>query len=426
MSNGNPFNDRSLQNREDFLFDFEPELREEVAEDWFVPHVESPAGSSLPSVNVSWVDGPLVATSGYKWNQSVFWNGSTSIPSSEYHMSDAGSSNGGEVHYMDHSHASFESSPASGQYQSLIPDFTSQRRNSLPSDYRTHRSLYGTGTSSDNERPEVKRLSWQGGYDWLSDAASSSYHSSRRSSFGNLAELPTSSMPMPYPTESQMAAGQYNYSDPNVTQSAPTLQHWLPFNSPASSEVGLPLLNRTVTPELSAQLQSALFLQDNNGSQRNINPSFHPHILNAYSSGTQVSDEHAHFNNSQPKAGGTASHPGSSGASEGSTSPRFVVYVPNDDAEAGPSSSPYRILPQIDSGFHSSISSQLPRNSSRSKLRGEPRPKSVACNYCRTKKNKCVGVSGQRCESCTTLNIECTYSESRRGKYIRKARKKDK
>ncbi|KAK0199599.1 hypothetical protein DFS33DRAFT_176353 [Desarmillaria ectypa] len=329
------------------------------------------------------------------------------------------------MHCMDQAHASFESSPASGQYQSLIPDFTSQRRNSLPSDSRTHRSMYDIGTSSGDERPEAKHFSWQGGYDWneqLSDAASSSYHSSRWPSVENLAQLATGSMPMPYPTGSLMAYGHYNYSDPNITQNAPTLQRLPPFNSPASSEVGLPPLDRTVTPELS----STLFLHDNSDPQRNIDPSFRPDIFDVCRSGMQVPEEQAHINDSQPKAGGTASHPGSLDEAEGSTSPRFIVYVPNDNAEAGPSSSPYRMLPQIDPGFHSSISSQLSRNSSKSKHKGEPRPKSVACNYCRTKKNKCVGVSGERCESCITLNIECTYSESRRGKYIRKSKKKDK
>ncbi|KAK0186253.1 hypothetical protein F5146DRAFT_124567 [Armillaria mellea] len=229
-------------------------------------------------------------------------------------------------------------------------------------------------------------------------------------------------MPMPYPTSaSQPAYSHYNYSDPNVTQSVPTnVQRWQPFNSPASSAGELPHLNRTATPGVSAQQQSTLFLHDGNDPQLNFDSSFHPNIFSGfgvYPSGTQVPEEHVHFNDFQPISEGTESHPGSSDAIEESP---FFVYVPNDSTEAGPSNSslPYHMLPEI--------SGQLSRNSSKSKPKGEPRVKPVACNYCRSKKNKCVGVSGEPCESCTTLNIQCTYSESRRGKYERKSKKKGK
>lgn len=426
------------------MFDFEPQLREEVAEtqDWSTTNLGGQAGS-LPSVNVSWtVDASLGETSGYEWNQSPFQNGSTSVPTSDYYMSDAGSSNGSEMHYPDQAYnPSFESSPASGPYPSLIPDNMSQRRNSLPPDNWTHRSMYEIATRSGDEGPDTRRHSWQGACDQneqLYDAASSSYHSSRRPSFENLAQLATGSMPMPYPTGTRLPAyGHYHsYSDPNVIQSAPTnVQRWQPSNSPASSAGELPYLNRTETPGISAQLQSTLFLHDTNDPQRNIDPSFHPDIFSGfgvYPSGTQVPEEHAHSNNhsnnSQPIADGTGSHPGSSDTAQVSTGSRFIIYVPNDSAEAGPSNSPlpYHMLPETDSGFNSPMSGQLSRNSSKSKPKGEPRAKSVACNYCRTKKNKCVGVDGEQCETCTTLNLVCTYSESRRGKYERKSKKKGK
>lgn len=408
------------------MFDFDPEQEEEVVEeDWFARRLDDLERSSLSSVNVSWVDNPLRATSGYEWDQSASRNGSTSIPTSEYYMSDAGSSNGSEVQYVDQVHdASFEPSPASGQYQSLImPDITSQRRNSFPSNYRAHHNLYGPETSSDDGRPEARRLSWQGGYNWneqSSDGAPSPYHSSRRPSYENLPQLATGSMPMPYPTGSHMAYSHYNYSHPNITQS---LQRWPPFNSPASSEGGIPLLNRAETPGLSAQLQSALFFHDNN------DPPSHPDVVSdfgVYPSGTQVPEGHAPFNNPEAGRPCPASH---SDVAEGSTaSSRFIVYVPNDNAEAGPSSSPYRVLPQTDSDsdFHSLVSCQLSRISSNVKFRGEPGPKSVACNYCRMKKSKCLDGPGERCRRCTMLGIECTYSESRRGKYIRKSKKKNK
>ncbi|PBK86704.1 hypothetical protein ARMGADRAFT_1035275 [Armillaria gallica] len=426
MSNDNPFNGRSLQDGENFL-----------VEDWSATNLEPQAGSSFPSVNASWGDASLGETSGYEWNQSSFQNGFTSVPISNYHMSDAGSSNGSEIHYQTYDPGFDSSSPASGPYPSLIPDCMSQRRNSLPSDYLTHRSMYGIVTRSGDEGPDTRRHSWQGAHDQneqLYDAASSSYHSSRRPSFENLAQLATDSMPMPYPTGARVPAyGHYHsYSDPDVIQSAPTnVQRWQPSNSPASSAGELPYLNRTATPGISAELQSTLFLHDSDDLQRNIDPSFHPDIISGfgvYPSGTQVPEEHAHSNNSQPIADGTGSHPGSSDTGQVSTGSRFIVFVPNDSAEAGPSNSPlpYHMLPEMASGFPSPISGELSRNSSKSKHRGEPRAKSVACNYCRTKKNKCVGDSGEPCESCTTLNLVCTYSESRRGKYERKSKKKGK
>ncbi|KAK0493575.1 hypothetical protein EDD18DRAFT_1107958 [Armillaria luteobubalina] len=254
MSNDNPFNDRSLQDGENFMvFDFESGFGEEVAENsWY-------GQAGLPSVNISWVDASLGETSGYELNQSPFENVSTSNPPSNYPMSDAGSSHGSEVYYLDQAYdPSFESSPASEPYTSLIPDIVSQRRNSLPSDYWTHRSLYDIVAHSGDERPDVRRLSWQGAYgqnEQLSDAASNSYHSSRRPNFENLAQLATGSMPMPYPTGARLPAyGHYNYSDPNVTQSVPTnVQRWQSYNSPASSAGELPHLNRTATPEISVR-----------------------------------------------------------------------------------------------------------------------------------------------------------------------------
>ncbi|KAK0471138.1 hypothetical protein IW261DRAFT_907926 [Armillaria novae-zelandiae] len=203
-------------------------------------------------------------------------------------------------------------------------------------------------------------------------------------------------MPMPYPTRTSLPAySHYNHSDPNVTQSVPTNeQRWQPYNSPASSAGELPHLNRIATPGISTQLESTLFLHDSNDPQLDFDPSSRPDIFSdfgVYPSETQVPEEHIHFNDSQPIADGTGSHAGSPDTADVSTSPRFFVYVPNDSSEAGPSNAPYHMLPETDSG-------QLSRNSSKSKPKGEPRVKSVACNHCRSKKNKCVGVSGERCE----------------------------
>ncbi len=64
---------------------------------WSATNLEPQAGSSFPSVNASWGDASLGETSRYEWNQSPFQNGSISVPTSNYHMSDAGSSNGSEV-----------------------------------------------------------------------------------------------------------------------------------------------------------------------------------------------------------------------------------------------------------------------------------------------------------------------------------------
>lgn len=120
--------------------------------------------------------------------------------------------------------------------------------------------MYGIVTHSGDEGPDTRRRSWQGVYDQneqLYDAASSSYHSSRRPSFENLAQLATGSMPMPYPTGASLPAyGHYHsYSDPNVIQSAPTnVQRWQPSNSPASSAGELPYLNRTATPGISVSV----------------------------------------------------------------------------------------------------------------------------------------------------------------------------